>query len=67
VAVAVYASWDMQRRGRTGWLYGLGLFLGVLGLIAWVIGRAKYPVQVEQSPGADDDSVPAHRSVNEQN
>jgi hypothetical protein len=42
---AIYAGLDMHRRGQNGWPYALGLdFLGLLGVVAWVIGRARYPV-----------------------
>jgi len=49
-ATAAYAGVDMDRRGREGWLYAVGIvFFGFLGLLAWVMGRAKYPVLSEHS------------------
>jgi hypothetical protein len=45
VGTAAYAGIDMGRRGRNGWPYVGGIIVfGFLGVLAWVIGRAKYPV-----------------------
>jgi hypothetical protein len=41
------AARDMDARGRDGRLYGLLMLALPLGLIVWLIKRARYPVVVE--------------------
>ena len=37
------AARDMDARGRDGRLYGLLMLILPVGVVAWLVGRARYP------------------------